>query len=269
MLYDKVYTEENILDSIKNIFNNTKNEHILIGLISNDNSSIEKLLTEGTNPIFTKEEFRANKSSHINLVKSSISTVLRNSLDKDYVIYNIRSTDGSDDSEELYHFRMRVLDAYGDNHAISSNKLKDLKRTLDKYKKIHHTLEKRYKKQISETVARGKKCSNLIDTLKPMILKKTIGFAMNWINKRMRNDPFTSGDDRTPFGRFIKELHRLEVACLNIELKVIESSIKHNNSLANAIVSKIKSQVQKDLKSNRSVNESMVLYELRHRLEQL
>lgn len=47
MLYDKVYTEENILDSIKNIFNNTKNEHILIGLISNDNSSIEKLLTEG------------------------------------------------------------------------------------------------------------------------------------------------------------------------------------------------------------------------------
>ena len=88
----KYITEENILDFIKNLFNRTKNEHILIGLIANDKNAIEKLLTDGENPLFTKEEFKANKSTYTKLIKTSISTVLTSPLNKEHTIYNIRIT---------------------------------------------------------------------------------------------------------------------------------------------------------------------------------
>lgn len=260
------HVEENILDSIKNLFNRTKDEHNLIGLLANGKSAIEKLLTDDTNPILTKEEFKANRSTYMKLVKTSISTVLGSPLDKEHTIYNIRYV--SNDSEELYLFRMKLLDKYGDNPDTALDKLEDLKRTFDKYKKSLHTLEKKYTKEISETLNEKDPYSNLITKLKPMILKKTITFAINWANKRIEDDSFISGDDRTPFGRFIKEIRELEVKCLNIELKVIESAIKHNDSVANAIVSKIKSQIQKDLKPN-IANESVILYELAMALEDL
>ena len=163
---------------------------------------------------------------------------------------------------------MKLLDKYGDDPDAASDKLEDLKRTLDKYKKSLHTLEKRYAKEISETLNEKELYSNLTTKLKPMILKKTIKFAMHWANKRMENDSFTSGDDRTPFGQFIKEIRALEVKCLNIELKVIESAIKHNDSVANDIVSKIKTQVQKDLKPS-TTSESVILCELAMVLEDL
>ena len=272
MMNDAVYAEENILDSIKNLFNRTKNEHILIGLLANNKGAIEKLLTDGTNPIFTKEEFNANKSKYIKLVKNSISAVLSSPLDSEYIMYNAIYTDWFDDVEEIYQFREILLYNYGDDHtSISSDKLKELKQAIAKYKKGLSTLEKRYKEQISETFNEKKHYSDLTTKLKQMILKKRIARVINWFNKCIQNKtfPLPSYYDDTPFGRYIKELTTIELRYLQIQLNVIEFSIKHNESVANAIASKIKSQVQKDLKPNTVTNESMILCELAMAIEDL
>lgn len=272
MIYNGIYiVEENILDSIKNLFNRnrTKNEHILIGLIANDKSAIEKLLTEEPNPVFSKDEFKANKSNYLKLVKNSIPTVLAAPLNKECVIYDITGyKDGFFDDDDLYHFVDAVSDY--DENSISSDHLENFKRTLNSYKKGLPELEKNYKKYISETLNKSKLYSELFIKLKPMILKKSIGSAINDLNKCIKNvdKHLPLADDASSFGRFVKELRTLLLARLTIQLNIIEFAIKHNESVADEIVSKIKSQVQKDLKPN-TTNESMILYELAMVLEDL
>ena len=272
MIYNGIYIiEENILDSIKNLFNRSKNEHILIGLLANDKSAIENLLTEEPNPVFTKDEFKANKSNYLKIVKNSISTLMGSQLNDDYTVYDITGyKDGFSDDDDFYHF-VDVVSDY-DEESISFDHLENFKRTLSGYKKGLPTLEKGYIEQISEIINRKKGYSDLITSIKPLLLKKNIESAIKDVNKFIKNidKHLPPVNDASSFGRFVKELRTLMLARLTIQLNVIESSIKHNDLVASAIVSNIKSQVQKDLKPDTSTtNESMVLCELAMALEEL
>lgn len=249
MIYNGIYVlEENLIDTIKDLFSKTKHEHLLISLMAHDRSSVEKIITDNPNPIMNKNEFNSERSICNDAVKRAITNILNTKIDKDYLLLDITGhEDGFADDDDFYHFVNNVSE-YDDS--IRSEELNDFKRTLTKYKKALPTLEVNYKKQISETINRGRKYSDLINTLKPIILKSNTNSAIADINKYIKNVdhelPFT--DDNTSFDKFVKELRALMLARLTIQLKAIEFSINHNNSIADSIVSKIKSAIREELK---------------------
>lgn len=249
MIYNGIYVlEENLIDTIKDLFSKTKHEHLLISLMAHDRSSVEKIITDNPNSIMDKNEFNSKRSVCSDAVKRAITNILNMKIDKDYLLLDITGhEDGFADDDDFYHFVSNVSE-YDDS--IRSEELNDFKRTLTKYKKALSTLDANYKKQISETVNIGRKYSDLINTLKPMILKSNTNSAIADINKYIKNVdhelPFT--DDNTSFDKFVKELRALMLARLTIQLKAIEFSINHNNSIADFIVSKIKSAIREELK---------------------
>ena len=274
---NRYVTEENVFKMLKRKFTRTKNEHILIGLNVCDRGSIEKLLTEGPNPLMTKNEFKANRVNYIKLVEKSISTVLDTPIAKDQLIYDTHTAYYDLFSDDNYFYGEVFENIVEINEATPFHTVELLRERLAVIRKGLKKLFDTYKKEISKTVTKGKPCNILTKSLTKMIKKavvenkkETLEYWLECVDKDIRDA--SKYNQNSQVDKLLKDARNVAVERLNVQIKLIDIANKHNDTVANAIVSKIKSQVEEDLKNNpmpTATNESIILSELSMALEEL
>lgn len=236
---------------------------------------LKKLLTEGPKPLMSKNDFKANRSNYIKLVEKSISTVMDVPIAKDQLIYDTHTAyyDLFSDDDDFYGEIFEFIDELDKNVAL--HKVELLKERLSIVKKSLKNLFEAYKKEISKTITKGKPCGILTKAIIKMIQstvvnanKEILNYWLEGIDNDIRDALKNNMSDQV--SKLLKDARDVATERLNIQIKLNDMMVKHNESVANAIVSKIKSQVEEDLKNNPiATNESMLLCELAMALEDL
>lgn len=272
MLEDTLVLEEKLFDIIKRLVDRYRHEHLLIGVCSRDTASIERLLTDGSDPIVSKDEFKVNKKKYLNIVNQLLSKLLKEGLPRKYLIYDIEKvySDGFPDNyyftHDVYYPILDARDSMSDDEIILN--MKYIKEYRNNLKKLFNE----YKKEFSRSINRGELYSKAIKIIGPMILKSNINFIINSKEKGMKyaisKIPLMHPDKK--IDNLLAELRKLLLARTTIQLKFINFIVAHNNSEADSIISKIKDQIIMELKQETSqTNESIILDTLAYKLEQM
>lgn len=272
MLNDTIVFEEKLFDIIKRLVDRYGHEHLLIGVYSRDTASIERLLTDGSDPIISADEFKSNKKKYLAIVDRALALVLKSGLSKKCVVYNIERVYRDDFSDEYYFTYDVYYPILDTKDNMSDNDIRLHMKYIKEFKKELNGLFDKYKKEFSESINKGELYSNVIKTIKPMIRKSVVDTTIKAFEEGIKTAsskiPLTHPDKK--IDKLLAELRQLLLARATIQLKFINFIAMHNNSEADNIISKIKDQINIELKQEiSSMNESMVLYELAVALEQL